>query len=315
VTGTAVRDDDRVLAVDLGGTAIKAAVVAGDLGLTVADPRPTPTGDWRTILDAVVDAGRQLIDEQPHDRRPRRMGLAVPGLVDVGTGVGRFSANLRWREAPVAKYVAEQLGMPVTLVHDVTAAGLAEHRLGAGRDVDDLLVVVIGTGIAATIVAGGRAVTGAGQAGELGHVVVRPSGPRCGCGRRGCLEAVSSAAAIARRYAARTGQPTAGAAEVWARLGADPHADAVWAQAVQALADALLSALALLGCARVVIGGGLARAGDALFAPLRDALATGVTVEVVPELVPAELGDRAGLIGAALAVRHPDLVPSGVHLP
>ncbi len=116
---------------------------------------------------------------------------------------------------PVTAPVAAALGLPVTMVHDVTAAGIAEWRCGAGRGVDDLAVVVIGTGIAVTLVTGGALVRGgAGQAGELGHVVVRPGGPPCACGQRGCLEAISSARAIADAYAARSGRPVDGAVEV-----------------------------------------------------------------------------------------------------
>jgi glucokinase len=242
------------------------------------------------------------------------VGLAVPGIVDIVSGVGILSANLGWRNAPVARTVARDLGLPVVMAHDVTAAGLAEYRLGAGRGADDVVVVVVGTGISAALVVGGRIVTGGiRQAGELGHVVVRPGGPRCGCGRLGCLEAVASAAAIARAYSAASGTPVPGAAEVYDRLGSDAVADAVWAQAVSDLADGLLMATGLLGSSRIVVGGGLSRAGEALLAPLRAHLAERATVEAVPEVVAAELGARAGLVGAALAARDPRLLDATVH--
>jgi glucokinase len=156
------------------------------------------------------------------------------------------------------------------MVHDVTAAGTAEWRCGAGRGVDDLAVVVIGTGIAATLVTGGTVVRGgSGQAGELGHVVVRPGGPPCACGQRGCLEAISSARAIADAYAARSGRSVDGAIDVFTRLGRDPVADEIWQEAGDALADALLMVRALLAPSRIVVGGGLAGAGEALLAPVR----------------------------------------------
>jgi glucokinase len=207
------------------------------------------------------------------------------------------------------------LGIPVAVEHDVTAAGLAEWRLGAGRGVNDLLVVVIGTGIAAVVVAGGRLVRGGrGQAGELGHIPVVPDGPVCVCGQRGCLEAVASASAIARSYGSRTGRPVPGSREVLAALQAgDPDAHSVWDAAVDALATSLLCAIGLLGCSRVVIGGGLADAGEALLDPLRQRLAERRTVQVLPEIVPAALGLRAGVIGAGLAAR--DLATAEVRVP
>lgn len=305
-----------VLAVDLGGTGIKAEVLDRDLGVVAAGRRDTPRTGGDDVLDAVVGLGRQLLAQVPGERRPDRVGLAVPGIVDARSGTGVLSANLGWRDAPVAATVARGLGLPVAIAHDVTVAGLAEHRLGAGRGSDDVVVAVVGTGISAAVVAGGRLITGGvGQAGELGHVVVRPGGPRCGCGRTGCLESVASAAAIARRYTELSGRDVDGALGVHARLGRDVVADRVWSDAVEALADGLLVALALLGSSRVVVGGGLSAAGDALFHPLRSALHERATVERVPDVVPGALGGRAGVVGAALAACDPTAVRAGVHQP
>jgi glucokinase len=142
--------------------------------------------------------------------------------------------------------------------------------------------------------------TGAhGAAGEIGHIVVRPSGPLCGCGLRGCLEAVASASAVERRYTELSGE-AATAAQVAGRLGRDVHADQVWAETVDALADGLLTGQALYDPELVIIGGGLAESGEALLGPLRDAMAKKVTFHRVPEFLKAQLGDEAGSLGAAL---------------
>jgi glucokinase len=168
--------------------------------------------------------------------------------------------------------------------------------------VDDLAVVVIGTGIAVTLVTGGAVVHGgSGQAGELGHVVVRPGGPPCACGQLGCLETISSARAIADRYAAHSGRTVDGAVEVWARLASDPVAQQVWQEAADALGDALQIVRALLAPSRIVLGGGLAGAGDALLAPVRARLERTAGLQPAPPVVAAQLGARAGVIGAALA--------------
>lgn len=295
-----------VLAVDLGGTAIKAELLDDELRTVAAATSPTPAGP--AALDAVCALGGNLVSAC--DSPVLAAGIAVPGLVDVGSGRGLRSVNLGWRDVPVRDVVSAGLGLPVAVEHDVTAAGRAERLLGAGRDVDDLLVVVIGTGISAVVFAGGRLVRGGrGQAGELGHVPVVAGGPLCVCGGQGCLEAVASARAVAGAYTGRTGRAVAGSREVLAALQAGDHdARAVWDEAVDALAAGLLAAISLLGSTRVVVGGGLAEAGEALLGPLRQRLAQRCTVQALPDVVAAALGARAGTIGAGLAAR--DLLAS-----
>jgi glucokinase len=297
-----------VLGVDLGGTAIKAELLDDQLGTIAARTAATPAGT--AALDAVASLGRELL--AGFEGEVLAAGVAVPGIVDPAAGRGLHSVNLGWRDVPVRDVLTARLDLPVAVEHDVTAAGRAEWLRGAGRGVDDLLVVVIGTGIAAVVVAGGQLVRGGrGQAGELGHVLVVPDGPVCVCGGRGCLEAVASARAIAIGYGTRTGRAVSGSREVFAALQAgDRDAHAVWDAAVDALATALLGAIGLLGCSRVVIGGGLAEAGAALFDPLRRRLGERRTVQVLPDVVPAALGLRAGVIGAGLAAR--DLVTAAV---
>jgi glucokinase len=179
---------------------------------------------------------------------------------------------------------------------------MAEARVGAGHGEPHVLFMAIGTGIAAAHVVDGKAFAGAhGAAGEVGHVVVRPGGAPCGCGMRGCLETVASAAAIGRRYAELSGIADATAFDVAARSAAgEPLAETVWLDAVEALADGLLTAQALYDAGIVVLGGGLAEAGEALLGPLRTALDQRVTFHRMPQLVRAALGDTAGCLGAAL---------------
>ena len=296
-----------VLGVDVGGSTIKAEVLTEDHRPVLAGRVPTPCGDpgGTAVLDAVAGLSRDLLRAVPPDGPPvGALGAGVPGIVDRDRGVGVFSANLGWRDAPVAEHLRRALGLPVVVSHDVAAAGLAEQRLGAGRGAHDVLFVVIGTGIAGAVLVAGELVSGgAGQAGEIGHIRMRPDGPACGCGARGCLETLASARAVAAAYTARTGRAVRGAAEVVAALDTDADARAVWAEAVGALADGLLVTQAVLASRRVVLGGGLAAAGAALLEPLDAALRERATVQRVPELRLAELGERAGVVGAALAAR------------
>lgn len=192
----------------------------------------------------------------------------------------------------------------MALGHDVRTGGLAEGRIGAGEGTDRFLFVALGTGIAGAIGVEGRIEAGAhGGAGEIGHIRVRP-GPDarpCGCGGRGCLETLASAAAVSRAWAEASGDPDADAADCARAVDAgDLRARAVWQEAVDALADGLVVAHTLLDPRTLIVGGGLAEAGETLFAPLRAAIAERITFQQLPRIVPAALGDAAGCLGAGL---------------
>ncbi|MFG2848667.1 ROK family protein [Kitasatospora sp. NPDC048296] len=289
----------RVIALDVGGTYIKGGA-AGEDGILHESDRWF-TGAERgpdAVLETVLAAARELADRHA----PAAAGIAVPGIVDETAGTSVLAANLGWHGLPLREWLAEELGLPVALGHDVRAGGLAEARIGAGRGSRDFLFVPVGTGIAAAVMSDGKAVTGSHvRAGELGHLVVRPGGQPCPCGGRGCLETVASAAAIARRYTAATGEDAVTAKHVGERAAAgDQAAVTVWNEAIEALADALSAAITLLDPERIVIGGGLARAGDPYFTPLRAAVAERLTFQTMPRILPAELGHEAGCQGAAL---------------
>lgn len=298
-----------VVALDVGGTGIKCALVGPDG--TVHHTERHPTGRDRgpgTVVAAIVDIADSLAGTaRAAGLTPTAAGVVVPGVLDEAAGIAVWSANLGFRDVPVRKLVEERLGLPAALGHDVRAGGLAEARLGAGRGRRHVLVVPIGTGIAAAHVVDGRVFSGAhGAAGEIGHVVVRPGGPRCGCGQYGCLEAIASASAISSRYfevvgvSASAEQVAAFAAPTLPAPLVDPAAREVWYEAMDALADGLLIGLALFDPEIVVIGGGLAEAGDTLLDPLRERLRERLTFHREPELCRAALGDEAGCLGAAL---------------
>ncbi len=230
-------------------------------------------------------------------------GVAVPGIVDAERGTAVYAANLGWRDVPLRALLTERLdGIPVALGHDVRTGGLAEGRVGAGRGADRYLFVALGTGIAGAIGVDGRVEAGAhGFAGEIGHIVVRPGGTPCPCGQRGCLERFASAAAVSQAWAEVSGDPEADAADCAKAVeSGDPLAEAVWRRAVDALADGLITALTLLDPRTLIIGGGLAEAGNTLFTPLRAAVEHRVTFQKIPTIVPATLGDTAGCRGAGL---------------
>lgn len=296
---------DCVVALDVGGTVIKGGIVAPDGTFVHTERRPTGRdGGPAAVTDRIVGFAADLRDTAAdrYGRTARAAGVVVPGIVDAAEGVAVWSANLRWRDLPLRHLVSERLDLPVAFDHDVRAGGLAEGRIGAAQGCANFLFLPLGTGVAGAFVVDGKPYAGAqGRAGEIGHIVVRPGGAPCGCGARGCLEAEMSGPAVARRYAEAVPGAHATAAEVVARVGAgDPVAARVWEDAVGVLADGLLIALALLDTELVVIGGGLSRAGETLFAPLRAALTERATVQHVPHVVAAALGDDAGCHGSAL---------------
>ncbi|MFC8235265.1 ROK family protein [Streptomyces sp. NPDC056663] len=295
-----------VIALDVGGTGMKAALVGAD-GTLLYEARRA-TGRERgpdAVVESILAFAAELRahGEEQFRESAAAAGVAVPGIVDAENGIAVYASNLGWRDVPMRDKLGERLGgVPVALGHDVRTGGLAEGRIGAGKGADRFLFVPLGTGIAGAIGIAGTIEAGAhGYAGEIGHVVVRPDGPDCGCGQRGCLETLASASAVSRAWAAASGDPKADAADCAKAVeSGDPAAVQVWRNAVDALAAGLVTALTLLDPRMLIIGGGLAEAGETLFVPLRAAVEERVTFQKLPHIVPAALGDTAGCLGAGL---------------
>lgn len=291
------------LAVDIGGTSLKGVVVDG-LGAVIQQQTvPTFTGDSvpmeslsgliRTLIDAATAAGAQILG----------IGIAVPGLVDTHRRIVTYAANLGWSDLHLGAHLEKQFGLPVAIEHDARAGSIAERALRNDSEdhVDDFIFVPIGTGIAASIVTGGHLVTGArGAAGEFGHMQVRPGGEQCACGQRGCLEAYVSATNVVRRYRAQGGVNASDAPTLIRLLPHDAIARRVWVDLIEALASGLASLSAVLDPERIIIGGGLSRAGHVLLQPLQTDLAQRLLWRTAPVLERSSLTSHAGLIGAAV---------------
>ncbi|MFB6783950.1 ROK family protein [Streptomyces sp. NPDC056352] len=295
-----------VIALDVGGTGMKAALVGAD-GTLLYEARRA-TGRERgpdAVVESILAFAAELRahGEEHFGESAVAAGVAVPGIVDPENGIAVYASNLGWRDVPLRTLLGARLGgVPVALGHDVRTGGLAEGRIGAGRGADRFLFVPLGTGIAGAIGIAGTIEAGAhGYAGEIGHIVVRPDGPDCGCGQRGCLETLASASAVSRAWATASGDPEADAADCAKAVeSGDPAAVRVWQDAVDALAAGLVTALTLLDPRTLIIGGGLAEAAETLFVPLRAAVEERVTFQKLPDIVPAALGDTAGCLGAGL---------------
>ncbi|MFL4475320.1 ROK family protein [Paeniglutamicibacter sp. MACA_103] len=291
---------------DVGGTDVKSALAddAGNLlGIRRVPTRRGTANPAETLIEQLHVLGAELRAETPLVR-PEAVGLLVCGIVDEERGRGVFSANLGWRDAPLRDMAARAFSLPVGFGHDVAMAGAAELEFGAGAElgakVRNAVMLVIGTGIAAALFIDGRPVSAGGYAGELGHAAV-PGGLDCPCGAHGCLETLGSAGAIAKRYSQASGTQVRGAREVLkAMQSGDPTAARIWDEAVEAIAFSIAQLSACIAPETVVIGGGLAQAGEALLEPLRHSVRRRLSYHREPLIVPARLGGDAGLHGAFL---------------
>ena len=289
---------------------MKCGLVAADGALLHRETRPTPRdAGGRAVLDALLETVVELSQKATAEgHRVRAIGVVVPGVIDAEHGtVG--AENLEWVGTPVLaelKAAVRSTGgddVPIVLAHDVRAGGYAELRQGALAGTTNSMFLPLGTGIAAAMIVDGSLVSGDGYAGELGHskFIHGDAAELCACGQWGCLETVASAAALARRYAARTGRTVDGAREVMELLAAgDPDAAQVWQDALAALVDALVLYTTLVAPTRIAIGGGLVGAGETLLQPLREGVHARLTFQREPEIVAAVLGEEAGMLGAAL---------------
>jgi glucokinase len=295
-----------VLGLDIGGTKLAAGVVddSGRVHSFLVTPSEATRGP-EEMLPRLFELGRRAVEES--DLAIEAVGIGCGGPLDAAKGLLLSPPHLPgWRDVPVTALAEQVFGRPATLENDATAAAAAEHRYGAGVGVRNMIYLTLSTGVGGGIVVDGRLYRGAvGNGGELGHVTVDWHGRECrGCGRRGCLEAYVSGTSIAER-SREAGLPYATAEEVAAAARAgDAPAVAVWDETVEALACGLTSIVNLFEPELVVVGGGVARAGEQLLGPARAWVlehAMGPAGGAV-RIVAAALGDQVGVVGAAAIV-------------
>jgi glucokinase len=291
----------RHLGLDLGATNLKWTVVErdGDVWRSL-DRGQVPTqvaGGPAAIVAQLGDMGAAAMERWPG---VVTAGIGIPGLYDPTAGTTRFLVNIpgSWDGYPVANPVAAALGVPVALINDARAFGLAELRLGAGRGASSMVGLTLGTGIGGVIAVDGKVHQGHdGTAGEIGHQTIDPDGPSCNCGNHGCLEAF----ARADRIAEACGTTTAAEAVERARAGDQAALDGL-ERVGRYLGIGIGNMITVISPDRVVIGGGVSAAGDLLLASARDEIRRRVRTTSITEveLVIAELGTWAGAIGAAV---------------
>lgn len=311
---------DLFVGIDLGGTKINTALVDATGHILHQDYRETRAIEGPTaVIERMVDAAfRVVAGAGVTPAQVRAVGVGAPGPIDVRTATVVAPPNLPgWTNVPLGQRIAAALELPTFLENDANAAALGEHRFGAGRGTRHMVYVTASTGIGGGFIIDGKLYSGAtGGAAEVGHMVILPRGPHCTCGRRGCLEALASGTAIAREGAEllARGIPTRIAdlagddpARVTAKLVAqaaakgDMEAREIIDEAVMYLGLGMANLVNLLNPEALVIGGGLTNMGEELFGPVRRIVRQRAfpTAAAAVRIVPAELGDNAGALGAA----------------
>lgn len=308
--------------IDIGGTKIAGALVDAEGRITHREQLPTPREGTSQILDATAELVTTLVAGAGGE--VSGVGMACAGMVDGRAGRLWFSPNLPLRDLDVAGEVRRRTGHDVVLENDANAAAWGEYRFGSGIDCDDMLLATVGTGVGGGCIIDDRLLRGAfGIGGEIGHVTMDPHGPRCGCGNHGCLEVYASGTALERYARELVSSGEAKGAGLRERCGDAPEeltgqdvtelardgdegAVALLTRLGTRLGEGLASVCAVVDPAVVVIGGGVADAGDLLVDPAREAFAAhliGRGHRPSPTIVVATLGNDAGLVGAATLAR------------
>lgn len=302
--------------VDLGGTAIKVGICseAGDLLHTYEGPTETAKG-VDTVIDNIEKYVRHIVEESPYSwDQLAGVGAGVAGFTNIREGIIILAPNVGFKDVPIRALLEERLGKPVKIDNDANVAALGEAWSGAGRGVDNCVCYTLGTGVGGGIIINGKIYQGSGgMAGELGHITVVPDleAIQCGCGKMGCLETVSSATGIIRmaKDAVERGDRTSlaladsiSAKEVFdAAKSGDEVALRIVNRAAYYLGKSMASVSAVLNPEVYILGGGVSKAGDILFDEVR-AVFSKLTPEPLQRgvrIVPAELGNDAGVVGAA----------------
>jgi len=319
------KTSDYVVGVDLGGTKTLAGVVAGSGKILQQVKAKTPAEEgYHRVLENVATCVEGAIAQSKIERAQiAAVGIGVPGPVDPETGIVKAAPNLGWKKVPAKAILEKHLGLRVFAENDVNAGTVAEHRLGAGVGVRDLIGVFVGTGIGGGLIFGGQLYHGFGKvAGEVGHIILERKGPRCGCGNRGCFEALASRTAIVRdlAMAIEKGRKTVLTKAVrdgdFHQIGSRELADAfrrgdkltvqMIKRAARYCGIGVASLLNLLNPEMVVLGGGVVEAFGAEYVRLVTRAAKKRTFAGTwagVRIVPAKLGDDAVLLGAACLAR------------
>ncbi|RKN75066.1 ROK family glucokinase [Paenibacillus ginsengarvi] len=304
------------IGVDLGGTSVKVGICDEQGSLLQTYEGPTGVEDGpAAVLDRIAQYVKQIVSDSAYQwEQVAGVGAGIAGFLDIATGTVLFAPNLRWENVAVKQELETRLQLPVAIDNDANVAALGEAWSGAGAGLQHIVAFTLGTGVGGGIIIDGRIYQGfRGMAGELGHIKVVPDleAIQCGCGQLGCVETVSSATGIVRmaKDAVQRGEATSlslnesiSAKDVFdAAKDGDEVAVRIVKRAAYYLGKAMAAVAVVLNPQRFVIGGGVSRAGDILFNEIRKVYAQNVPDVFTQgvDIVPAKLGNDAGIVGAA----------------
>ena len=298
------------IGIDMGGTNIRLALVTDDGTIITSARHKTSAQEGKdSVIARLSSAASELIAEGQGHGTVIGVGIGAPGLIE--NGVVRCSPNLPgWNDVPFQRILGEALALPVILENDANAVAYGEKSTGAGKGLNSLICITLGTGVGGGLILDGKIWRGAfGMAGEVGHIVVEPDGNKCSCGNRGCLETYASATGIVR-----TARDTVNKGDAsWdigtlttetlegAARGGDKAAASLFAGAGRYLGIGIASLLHILNPEAVILGGGVARAWDLFYPSLSEEIKQRCFKEIAERtrILPASLGDNAGILGAA----------------
>ena len=309
------------IGIDVGGTNVKIALVSDEGKIIYSNSIPTRAEmGYEYTVNSMKEAIRELLKETKLEAKDiEGMGFGFPGQIDCQNGIVRLAPNIPgWVNVPIAEIMEKEFSIPTRVDNDVRTAALGELNYGAGVGCQNMVCITVGTGIGSGLVINGKLVRGASNAaGELGHIKLNmEGGPLCGCGDRGCLEAYASGPSIvamaeeyikggkSTRYRELANpEITPYVVSVAAQEG-DPVARQIFRIMGEYIGMGLTSVVNLLNPEKIIIGGGVAAAGDILFDPIKETIAKrAMTIQKqAVEIVPAQLGNNAGVIGASLLI-------------
>ena len=306
------------IGIDIGGTSIKGAAVDSNGKVYESFVMPFVKEDsGEKIIRDLAELVKKYIKEQGLEGKIAGMGIGCPGSIDIEKGVVNYANNLGWNNLPIAKIMQETLPYPVRLINDANAAALGEAKFGAGKSYENIILLTLGTGVGGGIIVDGKLYEGnEGKGAELGHVVIELDGEQCSCGRKGCLEAYASATALIRE--AKKAMLSDKKSVLWelspdiesiggriifqAVAQDDKTANKVLENYIKYLGEGILNFCNIFRPDVIVLSGGIANAGEALFNPLNDFIKVrdyGYKGTPAVKVVPATLGYDSGKVGAA----------------
>ncbi len=310
------------IGIDVGGTNVKIALVNDKGNIIYSNSIPTRAEmGYEYTINNMKEAIAELIKETKSDKKSiEGIGFGFPGQIDYKKGVVRLAPNIPgWVEVPIAEIMEKEFGIPTRVDNDVRCAALGELNYGAGIGCENLICITVGTGIGSGLIINGKLVRGASNAaGEIGHIKLdMHGGPLCGCGDRGCLEAFASGPSIvamaeeyikggkSTKYRELANPDITPYIVSEAAKQGDPVAKRIFTIVGEYIGIGLASVVNLLNPEKIIIGGGVAAAGDLLLNPIKENLikrAMPIAGSAV-EIVPAQLGNSAGVIGASLLIK------------